>query len=107
MLFPANAISKEDFETTLATKEKAEATVGSLEAARDRAKLYLAYTRVTAPITGRISRRYVDPGNLINADNTVLTTIVTEDPMYGYFDVDERTYLDPLGDDRPGKRSWV
>ena len=40
-------------------------------------------------MTGRISRRYVDPGNLVLADNTVLTIIVTEDPIYAYFDVDE------------------
>jgi RND family efflux transporter MFP subunit len=67
-----------------------------MQAAKDKAKLYLDYTRVTAPVTGRISRRYVDPGNLINADNTVLTTLVTENPMYAYFDVDERTYLNLL-----------
>ncbi len=86
--------------------DKAEATVGAMQAARDRAKLYLDYTQVTAPVTGRISRRFVDPGNLINADTTVLTTIVTEDPMYAYFDVDERTYLDLLATIAPGKTSW-
>ncbi len=102
-LIPANAISKEDYETVLAAKEKAEATVGAMKAARDRAKLYLDYTKVTASVTGRISRRFVDPGNLINADSTVLTTIVTEDPMYAYFDVDERTYLDLLASIAPGK----
>src|SRR2546430_7608909 len=50
----------------------------------------------SAPIGGRISKRLVDPGNIVNADNTVLTTIVTENPVYVYFDVDERTYLDLL-----------
>ena len=105
-LLPAKAISKEDYETTLAARDKAEASVGAMKAARDRTKLYMDYTRVTSPVTGRISRRYVDPGNLINADITVLTTIVTEDPMYAYFDVDERTYLDLLATISPGKTSW-
>lgn len=103
MLLPAKAISHEDYETVLATSEKSLATVGALEAARDRAKLYVDYTHVVAPVTGRISRRFVDPGNLVNADSTVLTTIVTEDPMYAYFDVDERTYLDVLGQMSPGQ----
>src|SRR5438105_2048204 len=105
-LLPAKAISNEEHETILAAKDKSEASVGAMKAARDRAKLYLDYTRVTAPVTGRVSRRYVDPGNLINADNTVLTTIVSEDPMYAYFDVDERTYLDLLATMAPGKSSW-
>jgi RND family efflux transporter MFP subunit len=95
-LLPSNAISKEEYETTLAAKDKSEATVGAMEAAKERCQLYMDYTRVIAPVTGRISRRFVDPGNLVTADNTVLTTIVTEDPMYAYFDVDERTYLDLL-----------
>ena len=106
VLLPANAISKEDYETVLASMEKAAANVGAAKAAKERAELYLTYTRVTAPITGRISRRFVDPGNLINADTTVLTTVVTEDPMFAYFDVDERTYLDLLGSVAPGQRSW-
>ena len=92
--------------STMASNEKAIASVGSSEAARDRAKLYVDYTRVIAPVTGRVSRRFVDPGNLITADNTVLTTIVTENPMYAYFDVDERTYLDLLAGVAPGQRSW-
>jgi multidrug efflux pump subunit AcrA (membrane-fusion protein) len=91
------ALSQEEYETTVATAEKSKATVKSMEAARDRAKLYVDFTRVTAPWNGRISRRLVDPGNLVNADQTILTTMVTEDPLYAYFDVDERTYLDHIG----------
>jgi multidrug efflux system membrane fusion protein len=106
VLLPSNAISKEEYETVLAAKEKSEATVGAMEAAKERAQLYLDYTRVVAPVSGRISRRFVDPGNLITADSTVLTTIVTEDPMYAYFDVDERTYLDLLASVSPGQASW-
>jgi multidrug efflux system membrane fusion protein len=86
--------SQEEFETAVAAAAKAKASVGAMQSARDRAKLYLGYTKVVAPLTGRISRRYVDPGNLVNADNTMLTTIVTETPVYAYFDVDERSFLD-------------
>jgi multidrug efflux pump subunit AcrA (membrane-fusion protein) len=77
-----------------------------MEAGRDRAKLYLDYTRVTAPLDGRISRRNVDPGNLVNADQTLLTTIVTVDPVYAYFDVDERTYLELVGAAAREMKSW-
>jgi len=89
----SQSVSREEYETAAATAEKAKATVDSTEAAWKRAELYVDFTKVIAPWTGRISRRLVDPGNLVNADNTVLTTLVTDDPLYAYFDVDERTYL--------------
>ena len=57
------------------------------------AELNLAFTKVTAPIAGRLSRRLVDPGNLVTQDSTILTSIVSLDPMYVYFDLDERTLL--------------
>jgi RND family efflux transporter MFP subunit len=59
----------------------------------DLAKLNMTFTRITAPISGRLSRRLVDPGNLVMADTTPMTTIVSLDPLYVYFDVDERTLL--------------
>ena len=105
-LYPVKSISREDYDAALAALEKSVATVGASDAAKEKSKLYLDYTHVTAPVSGRISRRFVDPGNLINADSTVLTTIVTENPMFAYFDVDERTYLDLLGSVAPGKGSW-
>jgi multidrug efflux system membrane fusion protein len=54
--------------------------------------LNLSFTRVESPITGRISRTYYTRGNLVTQDQTLLTTIVSVDPMYVYFDVEERTY---------------
>jgi RND family efflux transporter MFP subunit len=102
----SNSISREDYDAIMAALEKSAATVGSTEAARDRAKLYLEYTKVIAPVDGRVSRRFVDPGNLVKADDTMLTTIVTESPMYAYFDVDERTYLDVLAQVAPGHSAW-
>jgi RND family efflux transporter MFP subunit len=103
----SGAISPEDYDQLVAARDKAIATVGSMKAALARAELYLEYTHVTSPLTGRVSRRQVDPGNLVNADQTVLTTIVTEDPMYVYFDVDERTYLDLVAMTSPGNSSWM
>jgi RND family efflux transporter MFP subunit len=84
------AVSQEQYELDKANEAKAKATVLKMEAARDKAQLYLDYTRVIAPV----SRRYVDPGNDVIGDNTMLTSIVTVNPVYANFDVDERTYLD-------------
>jgi RND family efflux transporter MFP subunit len=92
-LVGSRSIGLEEYETQLATAKKSAANVKALEAALARAQQMLDYTHVTAPWSGRISRRQVDPGNMVVADNTILTTMVTEDPLYAYFDVDERTYL--------------
>lgn len=71
----------------------AQASVRAAQATADRAKLDLEYTRITAPIDGRIDRNQISVGNLIQADQSVLTTIVTLDPIDFYFDVDERRLL--------------
>jgi RND family efflux transporter MFP subunit len=92
-LVESRAVSQEDYETTVATFEKSNATVDAMKANQERAQLYYNFATVKAPLNGRISRRFVDPGNLITANTTILTTLVTEDPVYAYFDVDERTYL--------------
>jgi multidrug efflux system membrane fusion protein len=92
-LLNRGAISREEFD--LAADEFAEArgAVGVAQADRDVAALNLAFTQVTAPIAGRISRRMVDVGNMVKADETPLTSIVAIDRMYAYFDIDERTLL--------------
>lgn len=72
------------------------AASGAVEQAREeleQAQINLDYSEVTAPISGRIDRRLVTPGNLVRADDTVLTTIVSIDPIYFYFDIDERYFL--------------
>ncbi|CAN7689451.1 efflux RND transporter periplasmic adaptor subunit [Rhizobium sp. LjRoot254] len=71
----------------------AQAAVRAAEATADRAKLDLEYTKITAPISGRIDRKLISVGNLIQADLSILTTIVTLDPIDFYFDVDERRLL--------------
>jgi multidrug efflux system membrane fusion protein len=92
-LVAKKAISQEAFDTI---KYDLDETVASLNAARashETAKLYVEFTRVTAPLAGRIGRRMIDVGNLVVADETVLATIVPLDKVYVYFDMDERTVL--------------
>jgi RND family efflux transporter MFP subunit len=92
-LLSKGAIAQGDFDQTKGDHDEAAAAVKTAEAARDAAQLNVGFTLVTAPFSGQVSRRLVDPGNLIQADITVLTTIVSLDPMYAYFDVDEGTML--------------
>jgi RND family efflux transporter MFP subunit len=92
-LFARGNIAREEFDRIFGDRNEAEAAVGSARASFDMAKLNLGFTKINAPISGRLSRRLVDPGNLVKADETMLTTIVSLDPMYAYFDVDERTLL--------------
>ncbi|MEM7524308.1 MAG: efflux RND transporter periplasmic adaptor subunit [Pseudomonadota bacterium] len=69
---------------------------GALEQARSAelsAEIDLEYTEIRAPMSGRIDRSLVDPGNLVGADQTVLTSIVATDPAHFYFDIDERYFL--------------
>ena len=71
----------------------AQANVRGAEAAVDRANLDMDFTKITAPLSGRIDRRLISVGNLVQADQTILTTIVSLDPIDFYFDVDERRLL--------------
>ncbi|WP_419795404.1 efflux RND transporter periplasmic adaptor subunit, partial [Staphylococcus epidermidis] len=84
-----------------AAVEVAAANKKSAEAALRTAELQLGYTDIRAPIAGRISRTLVTPGNLVGGttNDTLLTTIVSQDPIYIYFDVPEldREQLDPQG----------
>ncbi|WP_435006130.1 efflux RND transporter periplasmic adaptor subunit [Tundrisphaera lichenicola] len=92
-LFKKGAIGLEEYDRINGDYAEGMAAIGVATAAVDLAKLNLDFTRVTAPIGGRLSRRMVDPGNLVKADETPLTTIVSLDPMHVYFDIDERTML--------------
>jgi multidrug efflux system membrane fusion protein len=86
------SMSREEYDKAFGDMGEARSAVKAAVAARNTAKLNLEYSRVTAPISGRISRRMIDAGNLIKADDTSLTRIVSLDPIYAYFDIDERTY---------------
>ncbi len=74
----------------------ARAALDRAQATLSRAKLDMEFTEIRAPISGRISRRLVSVGNLINANETLLSTIVSLDPIQFYFDADERSFLDYL-----------
>jgi RND family efflux transporter MFP subunit len=71
----------------------AQAEMGAAEALLQQAQLSVDYTGIQAPISGRIGRKLISVGNLVNANDTVLTTIVALNPIYFYFDVDERSYI--------------
>ena len=73
--------------------EEALAALKAAQATRESAQLNVNFTDVKAPFSGRLSRRNVDPGNLVQANTTSLATIVQLDPIYAYFDIDERTLL--------------
>ena len=62
-------------------------------AALERARLDLEYTEIRAPISGRIDRHRISIGNLVEPNATILTSIVSLDPIYFYFDIDERSFL--------------
>jgi RND family efflux transporter MFP subunit len=71
----------------------AQAEVSAAEASLQQAQLNLEFTGIQAPISGRIGRKLISIGNLVNANDTVLTTIVALNPIYFYFDLDERSYI--------------
>lgn len=70
-----------------------QAQVQGARAALDNARLDLEYTEIRAPVGGRIDRNFISVGNLVSADDTILTRIVSLDPIYFYFDIDERSFL--------------
>jgi RND family efflux transporter MFP subunit len=107
-LVKSRAISQEEVDTRGADQREAQESVRAARAAVETAQLNVEFTQVRAPISGRISREFVTVGNLINggtADSTLLTRIVSLDPIYCYFDVDERSYLKYSRLWREGSRS--
>jgi membrane fusion protein, multidrug efflux system len=87
------AISPQDVDTYKAQQEQADAAVQAAKASLEVFKLNLRFCQVTSPIDGQVSRYFLTLGNLVNQDQTPLTTVVSLDPMYAYFDVDEPTVL--------------
>jgi multidrug efflux system membrane fusion protein len=101
----ARAISEELLDTRLARKQQTAANVASVKAALHRAELDLSYTRITAPISGRVSYAQITAGNYVNAGQSQLTSLVSTEKMYAYFDVDEQSYLKYLRLSEDGKRA--
>jgi RND family efflux transporter MFP subunit len=92
-LFQTKSAAARDVDVWASRKGIALAEVQQAEAEIERARLDVGFTQIKAPISGRISRSLVTKGNLVNAGggDTLLTTIVSVDPIYAYFDVDERS----------------
>lgn len=105
-LIDTNSISTGEFDQRRAAHAQAEAEVLAAQAALDTAALNLEFTRVRAPISGRAGRAMVTAGNLVGTDPgaTLLTTIVSLDPVYVYFEGDEQTYLRYKAMGRSGQR---
>jgi RND family efflux transporter MFP subunit len=92
----SGAVSQEELDERTSTVAQAEANVAGAQAALESAQLNLGFTRVASPIAGRVSRAEVTRGNLVTGGNnggTLLSTVVSMDPIYLYFDGDEQAYL--------------
>jgi multidrug efflux system membrane fusion protein len=87
------AVSPQQLDQDRAAVEQAEASVAAAQASLEVYRLNLSFCRVTSPIDGMVGRYYLTLGNLVNQDQTLLTTVVSLDPMYAYFDMDEPTLL--------------
>lgn len=97
ILLKKQAVTPQDVNDATAARDKAQASVMGAQADVEQAQINLGYTRISAPITGVISRNLVDAGNLVGSgENTLLTTIVAMDPIYVYFDASERLLLAAL-----------
>ncbi len=100
----SNAISAELAESRSSAAAEARAGVEAIQAQLDLARLNLSFTRVTSPISGRVSRAEFTAGNIVTADVTPLTSVVSTDKVYAYFDADERVYLKYTQLARQGQR---
>jgi membrane fusion protein, multidrug efflux system len=104
-LVNTQAISREELDARTSGRAEGDAAIRAAEAAVRVARLNLEWTVVRAPITGRVGRAEITAGNLVQAgapSPTLLTTIVSLDPIYVYFDTDEQTYLKYMGANSAG-----
>lgn len=92
-LLEVNAISREVYETRLSELKSQNAKLLMAEANLRKARLDLEFTKVRAPISGYVSRRYVDEGNLVEDSKTMLADLVSRDVVYAYFEVSERDII--------------
>ncbi|QLF91826.1 efflux RND transporter periplasmic adaptor subunit [Pseudomonas sp. ABC1] len=88
-----NAISAELAEARSSAAAEAQAQVAAIQAELENARLNLGFTRITSPIDGRASRAEITEGNLVSAGESLLTSVVSTDKVYAYFDADERAFL--------------
>lgn len=101
-LIQSNAVSRQELDLAQNDARSANANLQAARAAVQSARLNLEYTRITAPVSGRISRAEVTVGNVVSAGNgaQVLTSLVSVSRLYASFDVDEQTYLKYISNQR-------
>lgn len=103
-LLPKGAISQSEMDNLTAKKLDSDARIASAEAQVTSAEVNLGFTTIRAPISGRIGRTMVSPGDLVGPNSGDLTTLVSIDPIQAWFQVSEATYISNietrLGDDR-------
>ncbi len=96
-LVVSKAVSKEEYQTKIAQRDAAKSQILADKADIEQATIDLGYTKIHSPIRGKVGRKLVDPGNLVGGtQKTLLTTVVSFDPMYVYFDVSEPVVLEYL-----------
>lgn len=95
-LFTQKVVARERLDTAISSLNASKARVDAAKAALEAAQLDMSFTRVTAPISGRVGQVLVTEGNYVTSGVTPLITIVSINPLHVYFDVDERTYLQSL-----------
>jgi RND family efflux transporter MFP subunit len=97
-----NAVSLQEVDRARAQRDMAQANLLGSKARLVQAEIDLGYTRVTSPLAGRISRRYVDPGNLVGSgEATLLADIASLTPLYAFFEMSENQFVQILRDYRP------
>ncbi|WP_312590747.1 efflux RND transporter periplasmic adaptor subunit [Stenotrophomonas maltophilia] len=104
-LLADRATSKEEAEERASSYAQASAEVNAADAALKAAQLNLQFTEVRAPVAGRTSRAEVTLGNMAVADQTVLTSVVSQDPVYVYFNPDEQDFIRMKSALQPGEAS--
>ncbi len=103
-LVAIRGVSQQEIDQLKAATANAQSNIKAFEAALVQAKLNLEFTRITAPISGRTSRANVTAGNLVNIGDPILTTLVSSDKIYAYFDASEAIYLKYMRAARDGSR---
>jgi membrane fusion protein, multidrug efflux system len=92
-ILASRVINQEDFDRMEFDHAEAKAAQQIAEANESLAQLNLGFTKIRSPVDGKISRRLIDPGNLVKVDDSLLATIGAVDPIRAYFEIDERTVL--------------
>lgn len=103
-LLDAKAISRQEYDQRVSRYSQSQAELRAARAAVDTARLNLEFTQVRSPIAGRVSRANVTSGNYVSAGQTVLTSVVSLDPIYVSFEGDEQTYLKHQAQAQRGER---